>query len=178
MGAVVGDLFGAGTDIYGGEQGSNLAMTGFNYLSGNPYEKAYIANGGNANNMVAQLLGAAPMQAGTKNAFDNYLNSSGYKFNLQQGDNAINSNQAARGLLNSGSTGKALTAYGQNLGSGYFNNYLNQLMGLSGAGQTAIGQVGQAGTTGGGNAGEILSGAFNNASNSMTDLGNFLGGLI
>jgi hypothetical protein len=181
MGSVFGDLFGAGADIGGGYAGANQALTGYNYLAGNPAETSYINNGGAANNAIAALLGTggtAAQKTGANNAFQNYLGSTGYNFNLQQGDNAINSNQAAKGLLNSGSTGKALTAYGQNLGSNYFNNYLGQLSGLAGAGQTALGQVGQAGTQGGIAGGEDIANGFNNASNSMTDLGNFFGGLF
>src|SRR5690606_17284362 len=64
---------------------------------------------------------------------------------------AITGNAAAKGLLNSGSTAKALTTFGQNLGKQSFNDYLGQLTGLgnyglqsantiAGAGQTSTGQ--------------------------------------
>lgn len=145
MGDVIGGLIGGGFD----QQASQQALTGFNYLKNNPYEQGYIQNGGNANNAMAALLGLGGDSAAAKSAFNNYLGSTGYNFNLQQGTAGINANAASRGLLNSGSTGKALTSYGQNLGSQYFNSYLGQLSGLAGAGQTALGQVGQAGTAGG-----------------------------
>ena len=89
--------------------------------------------------MQADLLGLnGASSAQSQTAFNNYLNSTGYKFNLQQGTNAVASQQAASGMLNSGATGKALTQYGQNLGSQYFNNYLSQLGGLSQAGQQSL----------------------------------------
>lgn len=172
MGNVFGDLFGAGIQGNYDQQAANQALTGFNYLSGNPAEQGYINNGGAANSQIAALLGVGSPGAvnGAQNAFKNYLGSTGYNFNLQQGQNAINGNMAAKGLLNSGATGKALTSYGQGLASNYFNNYIGQLSGLAGAGQTALGQVGAAGTQGGGNAagytqgiGQAWSQGVNNA---------------
>lgn len=107
---------------------------------------------------MGQLLG---MHGGTaaNDAFQKYLDSTGYKFQMDQGSNAITNNAAAKGLLNSGATLKALNNYGQNMGGQYFNNFLQQLMGygnqgiqagqvLSGAGQTASSSSQSAGQSG------------------------------
>ncbi len=72
------------------------------------------------------------------NAFQNYLNSAGYQFQMDQGNKAINQGYAARGSLQSGAALKALQANGQNTATGFFNNYLGLLsnqqgVGLSGA---------------------------------------------
>lgn len=98
------------------------------------------------------------------NGFDNYLNSTGYKFRLNSGSDAITGNAASRGLLNSGATAKALTTFGQNLGTQYFNNYLSQLNDLAGVqgniagrGLTAGQVIGAAGTAGGSNAGQLTA---------------------
>lgn len=129
-----------------------------------------------------------PGTGGGGSGFNNYLNSTGYKFQLQQGGQAVTGNNAARGNLNSGATGKALTTFGQNIGSGYFQNYLTDLGNLNnqqgataGQGIGAAQSVGQAGTTGGGNAGEAQQSAISTAGGtaagalSKIDFKNFLG---
>jgi hypothetical protein len=129
-----------------------------------------VAMGGQTNGAMppptgSTAMGGQPMQGGSGNpAFDQYLNSTGYKFQLGQGQQAIASSAAAGGLLNSGATAKALEQYGQNLGSSYFSNYLGQLGSLNnilggtqGAGQNALGQVAGAGTAGGGAAAQSLT---------------------
>lgn len=79
---------------------------------------------------------AGPAQAPVdyQGAFDQYQNSTGHQFRLQSGSDAISSNRATSGLLKSGSTLKALTKYGQDVGTGDFNNYLSQLSGQQSAG--------------------------------------------
>jgi hypothetical protein len=68
---------------------------------------------------------------------DNWQTDPGYQFRLQEGEKAINSGAAARGMGQSGATLKALTQYGQNLasqeyGQAYDRNYsrLSQLAGF------------------------------------------------
>jgi hypothetical protein len=113
----------------------------------------------NAQGMAA-LMGAVNnpvMSKGSGNAFDNWLNSTGYKFRLQSGSDAITNNMAARGLLNSGATGKALMDFGQNLGSSEFGNYFNQLGSLSGQGLQGAGVL--AGVPGSTSAAGYVAGA-------------------
>ena len=151
------DLIGGSMQQSADNKASQQALTGYNYLTGKNGIQGYVTNGSGANNAEAQLLGLAPESAQTATGFNNYLNSTGYKFNLQQGQDAISGSAAARGILNSGSTGKALTQYGQNLGTSYFNNYLNSLGGVAGQGLQGAGEIGQAGTQGGGNAGAFTA---------------------
>jgi hypothetical protein len=61
----------------------------------------------------------------------------GYQFRMDQGTQALNRAANAGGGLYSGSTGKALTEYGQGLAGQYWNDYLNQLAGVTGMGQQA-----------------------------------------
>lgn len=84
----------------------------------------------------------------------------GYGFRLSEGQKALERSAAARGSLLSGGTGKALTRYGQEMGSqeyqNAFNRYqaerqarLNPLQSLAGIGQTSSQQLaGQAGQLG------------------------------
>jgi hypothetical protein len=69
----------------------------------------------------------------------------GYQFNLQQGNQAVQRDLAAKGLLGSGAAGKALTQYGQGYAMNESNQYLNGLQSLAGLGQTSAGQTGQIG---------------------------------
>jgi hypothetical protein len=69
----------------------------------------------------------------------------GYQFGMNQGINAISSRAATSGLLNSGSTLKALNAFGQDYAGTKFGEHWNRLAGLAGIGQSATNQLGQAG---------------------------------
>lgn len=92
---------------------------------------------------------------------DQFKADPGYAFRLAEGQKALERSAAARGGLLSGATGKALTRYGQEMGSqeytNAFNRYqaerqarLNPLQSLAGVGQTSTqqlsGQAGQLGT--------------------------------
>jgi hypothetical protein len=151
----IGSLIGGNKQADADKQAAQQALTGYNYLTTGPGSTAassYTNNGTAANNAEAQLLGTQPITDQTSNGFTNYLNSTGYKFQLGQGTQAIAGSAAAKGILNSGATAKALQTYGQGLAAGTFNNYLTQLNGQSAQGQTQLGQIAAAGTAGGGNA--------------------------
>ena len=87
--------------------------------------------------VVGQGAGGADTKTAAQNAFNDYLNSTGHQFRLETGTAAIDQNKATAGLLNSGSTLKALTKYGQNLGTQDFQTYLGNLQGQQGAGLSA-----------------------------------------
>lgn len=74
-------------------------------------------------------------------AFNNWLNSSDYKFTTQAGLDAITQNMASKGLLNSGSTLKAITQWGQQNAQQYRQNYFNNLMGSAGLGAGVLGNL-------------------------------------
>lgn len=107
-------------------------------------------------------------------AFNNYLNSTGTKFQLDEGTAALNSGHAAGGILNSGSTSKALIKYGQSLGATSFDNYLKQLGGLSSAGLAAGQSIGSAGASGGATAAGISAAGGNTAASNTGALGGAL----
>lgn len=128
---------------------------------------------GGAQAPAAAAPAAAPALS-PQDAFNNYLNSTGTKFQLDEGTAALNSGHAAAGILNSGSTSKALIKYGQNLGSTSFDNYLKQLGGLSASGLTAGQAIGSAGTSGGANAAPFSAQAGNNAASTTGAVGGAL----
>lgn len=210
MGDIVGGIIGGIGSIFGGnaaakkeDEAAKSALTGYNYLNTNALinqaqtnastaitnQNTALGNESGTLGDIQQLL----TSNGTSNpAFQNYLNSTGYNFNLQQGENAITGNAAAKGVLNSGATAKALTSYGTNLANNYFNTYLGQLGGLAssqgglasayggqvGQGLTAANAVGQAGTTGGNNAGNFQAQAGQSEGTSLTNAFNIGGGTL
>lgn len=184
MGDIIGGLIGGVGSLIGGNSAAKQALTGYNYLTkgkGAAATSDYINNGAGASNAEAQLLGLQPITGQTTNGYNNYLNSTGYKFQMGQGTDAITGSAAARGILNSGSTGKALTSFGQGLAGSTFNNYLGHLSGVGQAGQTSLGQVSTAGTQGGQTAANATqsgtSSGFNQIGSAVGGLTNFFGGI-
>ena len=88
-----------------------------------------ISSGTQANSQMANLLGLNGEPAQTQ-GFDNWRKSTGYNFGLNQGMNAITGSAAAKGLLNSGATARALSQFGQDYGATKFGDYMSQLQGL------------------------------------------------
>lgn len=181
MGNIVGGLIGGAASLFGGQSAKSNDLTGYNYLSGQrgnigPGVVDYNKTGVAANTQSADLLGlngaAGSAQSGP--AFQNYLSSTGYKFQRDQGTAAITGNAASRGILNSGSTGKALEAYGQNLASTGFDNYLSKLNNQSAQGLTAAGQIGEAGTSGGKAAGDAMQSGITKAGGAFGDIASLL----
>lgn len=85
---------------------------------------------------------------------DAYQQSPGYQFALEEGQKAITNTAATKGGIKGGNTLKALTEYGQNLATGDFYNYLNQLAGMAGIGQTAVQGIGGVGAQTGASIGQ------------------------
>ena len=79
---------------------------------------------------------------GAQDRFAPFFQSPDYQFRLSEGLKAINRGQAARGLLGSGQTLKAVTEYGQNVAAGAYNDYMNRLANLAGVGQASAAQTG------------------------------------
>lgn len=103
---------------------------------------------------------------GDTSGFNMFKQNAGFNAAAQEGSNGIMANAAARGLLRSGASGKALVRYGNDLGQQYMGQYLSQLLGLSNLGI-------QAGNTIGG-VGQVSSGS----SSSKPGLGGFIGGIL
>ncbi len=83
---------------------------------------------------TAQAASPTTTAANSKQAFDNYLNSTGYQFTANAGRDSINSSKATSGLLKSGSALKALEKFSAGNAQTYTQNYINNL-----ANQQAVG---------------------------------------
>lgn len=102
----------------------------------------------------------------------------GYAFRLAEGQKALERSAAARGGLMSGATGKALTRYGQEMGSQEYTNAFNRyqaerqarlgpLQSLAGVGQTTAQQLGAAGQQFGTNVGNLYTQQGDIAANAL-----------
>lgn len=90
-----------------------------------------------------------------------FTTSPGYQFRVGEATKAVQNSAAARGLLKSGATMKALDRYTQGIASDEYNNWWNQNAGLAGVGQAAVNATSQAGQ----NASNNIISATNNAGN-------------
>lgn len=126
-------------------------------LSGN------VIQGNSAMSTLGALLGIGGNKGAADAAYTNYLNSSGYQSMMKSGQDAITGSAATKGLLRSGATGKALTNFGQKLGSEKFNEFLGQLTGLGQYGLNSANTItaaGQYGTGSGTSSGGIINSLF------------------
>ena len=103
----------------------------------------FVEGGAGANQAILGALGQGAPGA-QQQQFQNFLNSTGFQSQLQAGSEAITGNQAAAGLLNSGSTRKRLTRFGQDLGQQGFQNFLSNLGGVAERGLGAATATGNA----------------------------------
>jgi hypothetical protein len=127
-------------------------------------QEPYRAAGITAQNQLLNLLGLSGNTAAAEYGkfarpfgMSDFQQDPGYAFRLSEGMKALEASRAARGGLLSGATGKALTRYGQEMGSQEYGNAfnrfqteranrLNPLAGLMASGQAAAaGQAANAG---------------------------------
>lgn len=125
---------------------------------GTPGYGSFVTNGGaganggvpNTGDQIAPLNTQQPQGAaapgGAQSAFQNYINSTGYQFRLGEGSKALNTNWAARGMLNSGAAAKAALKYNQDYASNEFGNYMGYLSGQQNVGLSAGGALAGVGT--------------------------------
>lgn len=136
MGDVMSGLFGGSKN----KSQSNSYNQAYNYLNGalSPAVSAGAGAIGAENQLLTSDQSNSP-------AFQNYLNSTGYNFQLKQGDQAITNNAAVKGMLNSGATAKALTNYNQGQAGTAYQNYLGDLGNVATQGLGAAGTIAGAG---------------------------------
>ena len=132
------------TKLFGGSRSKNESKN-----LNNDFLKAQLGGSvgtvGGATDAVSALLGFGGNTAGQSAAFNNYRDSAGYRFLLDEGMEDITGNAAARGLLRSGSTGEALTGFRTNLANTFLDNYIKNSLGV---GQLGLGAAGILADTG------------------------------
>lgn len=148
MGGVIQSVFGS--------KGSKQESKNLAYPFINETYSPQATGGVNAFNTLGSALGIGGNFAGQQQAYDNFLNNSGYGYMMDQAMRGVQNSNAGRYLLRSGDTLKALQDRSTNIGKTYFGNYLDRLGQLSqlglGAGSliSGAGQVSK-GTSGGDN---------------------------
>jgi hypothetical protein len=187
VGAIIGaSVIGAGASLIASHNASsaasnaaaqNNALEGQIYQSNKALETPFINSGDTAETELNGFLGLGGDPNATDAAFQKYLDSTGYQFNLDQGLDAVAQSKAASGLLGSGSLVKALDAYGTGLADQYGQQYVGDLQNevstgagaanaLAGQGQAYAGQVSannNNAATASANAGYSAANAFNTA---------------
>jgi len=134
-GSVIASSNAAGAATNAANQNNALETSIYNSNSANA--APYIQAGDKANTALQGFLGLGGDPAATQAAFNDYLNSTGYQFNLNQGLDAVSQSKAAAGLLNSGSAVKSLDSYATGLADSYGQQYEGDLAGVAATGQAA-----------------------------------------
>lgn len=119
--------------LFGGSKSSS-GNNAFDMLKG-----AFAPNLQNSSNMFNQLSSALG------GGFDQYKKDAGFDFLLNKGMRDRVGGAAARGLMSSGSTQKALAEYETGLGSTMYNNFLDRLSQGVGLGNQQAGLLAGAG---------------------------------
>lgn len=136
-----------------------------------------VTNGQQGNNYLSSLLTGTGDTGAANKGYQNYLQMAGYAPAMKQLSENLTGQGAASGLLNSGTTTKALQSSGAALNNQFANNYLQQLAGLSGlglgAGQLELG-AGQHSTSQGTSSGSNNTGLFGQMAGGGTGAGNLL----
>ena len=100
--------------------------------------------------------GMQDLLSGDTSGFDAYKGATGFERLLGEGSRGITGSAAARGLLRSGGTGRALVNYGNQMQDQYAGSYMDRLGQLAGIGTNAaqiLGGVGNVSTSTGGKPG-------------------------
>jgi len=102
---------------------------------------------GNAGTFTYKPGTSAGPAAQNANYLTNTLrNTPGYKFQQEEGMNALERSAAASGRLNSGATMKGITRFSQGLADSTYENFMNRLYSLAGLGQSSANSTQAAGT--------------------------------
>lgn len=113
------------------------------------------AAGVNALGKQSDLMGLNGREAQT-NAFNEFRVDPGYRFTVNEATRDVDRSAAARGLLTSGATIKAIQDRAANLADQQYGNWFNRLGGIAGTGQTATGSTASAGSAAAANEGNAL----------------------
>ena len=111
----------------GGRQAQRFLEEGRDYAINESGLSGYRDRGAMADETFFDAIGIGGNPAAADAAFRQFQDSTGFRSQLQAGQDAIGAGQAAAGKFNSGATGKGLVEYGQNLGRRSFNDFIANL---------------------------------------------------
>lgn len=117
---------------------ANTALQGQVYQSDKTLIQPTVDRGNAAADALQGFLGLGGDPGKIQGAFNAYLKSTGYQFNRQQGLDAVTQSAAAKGLLGSGATLKALDAYGTGEADQYGQQYAANLAGVANRGVQGV----------------------------------------
>jgi hypothetical protein len=103
------------SDVAANAAAQNNALQQQTYESNKALIQPAVDRGNTAADALQGFLGLGGDPAASQKAFSDYLSSTGYQFNRQQGLDAATQSKAAAGMLNSGAALKSLDAYGTGL---------------------------------------------------------------
>lgn len=143
-----------------GEPGGYVDASGRDYLGPTTGSTVFDVGGQTFDTReAAQAWADANKSGGT--AYQGFLKTPGYDFQLSQGMDALQSTAAARGGLLSGATMQAAQGFGQGLANQEYGNYLSRLGNMAGSGQAAAGNAANAGANYQSSANNALAGIGN-----------------
>lgn len=139
MGGVqgIGTLLGAASSMNANDQAQKDLLKAQQQSLG--VMQPYLDSGTGANTKLSSFLGTNGSPASSA---DILASSPGYQFQLQQGNQALDRQQAARGNYFSGAAIKEGQQFGQGLADQTANQYYSQLAQQAGQGQNAAGSAG------------------------------------
>lgn len=147
LAAAIPSIIGAGVSLIGG--GKKPAQSDTSNLAFGQIKDTYTPltqTGVGATNFLGGLLGLPGGDtAGANAGLQNYYQQAGFEPALKQMSRQVVSGGAASGLLNSGPTQRRLLQEGANINQGFYNNYLQNLMGMSDIGLKAGSLISNAG---------------------------------
>lgn len=120
--------------------------------------------------------GATPTSSSAP--YGGFFTSPGYQFRVDEGNKAIQRSAAARGILGSGATLKAMDRFTQDTASAEYDKYVSGLMQLSGFGQSAAGSTAAAGATTASGIAGAYGAAGNARASSYLNTGNAINGTL
>lgn len=141
MGGLTRSLFGGSKNKQVSESGNNA----FSFLMDKLGSS--VGQGGTAMSAIGDFLGLGG-EDGTARAsqgVQNFMNSAGFKNILEGAQRGVVGSNAAKGLFQSGATGRRLAEVGGEIAQQGAQNYLGNLQGLAQLGQGAAGIIGGAG---------------------------------
>ena len=147
-------------------------------------EQPYLQAGAASTGQLGSMLGLSGYP--TVDPTQQLQSTPGYQWALNQGIGVLNTQDASTGNLYSGAHQKGLMNYGQGMATQAYNQYMSNLMGLSGQGAGVAGQTGKLGMDAANTMGQnTITGAnalassqmaqYNAQQRSQSNLGSLLG---